>query len=220
MYLGYVKAGRLDETDQLYKSKLETLRVQKVFSDSKYERTALKELLGYVRQGDSIVVESILDLSISAGEFIELAIKLFRQGVFVVCINQQIDTSLATWGSILGVLSVFENDTPQGTRGRPTRMIEDIEEYYKQVKDGKVTVDEVCEKLGIGKSTFYRNLRRMGDIKLKPQKMTHTEKFAEYEELVKAGKISVAESCRQMNIAVSTYYELRKRANRKSGAAE
>lgn len=50
--------------------------------------------------------------------------------------------------------------------------------------------------------------------------MTHTEKFAEYEELVKAGKISVAESCRQMNIAVSTYYELRKRANRKSGAAE
>ena len=85
MYLGYVKAGRLDETDQLYKSKLETLKVQKVFSDSKYERTALKELLGYVRQGDSIVVESILDLSISAGEFIELAIKLFRQGVFVVC---------------------------------------------------------------------------------------------------------------------------------------
>ena len=74
MYLGYVKAGRLDETDQLYKSKLETLKVQKVFSDSKYERTALKELLGYVRQGDSIVVESILDLSISAGEFIELAI--------------------------------------------------------------------------------------------------------------------------------------------------
>ena len=150
MYLGYVKAGRLDETDQLYKSKLETLKVQKVFSDSKYETTALKELLGYVRQGDNIVVESILDLSISAGEFIELAIKLFRQGVFVVCMNQQIDTSLATWGSILGVLSVFENDTTQGTRGRPTRMIEDIEEYYKQVKDGKVTVDEVCEKLGIG----------------------------------------------------------------------
>ena len=113
----------------------------------------------------------------------------------------------------MGVLSVFENNTPQGTRGRPTRMIEDIEEYYKQVKDGKVTVDEVCEKLGIGKSTFYRNLRRMGDIKPKPRKVTHIEKFAEYEELVKAGKISVAESCRQMNIAVSTYYELRKRDN-------
>lgn len=87
-------------------------------------------------------------------------------------------------------------------------------------KDGKVTVDEVCEKLGIGKSTFYRNLRRMGDIKPKPRKVTYTEKFAEYEELVKTGKISVVESCRQMNIAVSTYYELRKRANRKSGAAE
>lgn len=46
MYLGYVKAGRLDETDQLYKSKLEVLKVQKVFSDSKYDTTALKELLG------------------------------------------------------------------------------------------------------------------------------------------------------------------------------
>ena len=59
MYLGYVKAGRLDETDQLYKSKLEALKVQKVFSDSKYDTTALKELLGYVRQGDSIVSTAI-----------------------------------------------------------------------------------------------------------------------------------------------------------------
>ena len=83
MYLGYVKAGRLDETDQLYKSKLEVLKVQKVFSDSKYDTTALKELLGYVRQGDSIVVESILDLSISAGEFIELAIKEYDYRVGV-----------------------------------------------------------------------------------------------------------------------------------------
>ena len=97
MYLGYVKAGKLDETDQLYKSKLEALKVQKIFSDYKYETVILKELLGYVRQGDIIVVEDILDLSTSAGGFIELACKLFRQGVFVVCKDQQIDTSLATW---------------------------------------------------------------------------------------------------------------------------
>ena len=59
MYLGYVKAGKLAETDQLYKSKLEALKVQKIFSDYKYETVILKELLGYVRQGDIIVVEDI-----------------------------------------------------------------------------------------------------------------------------------------------------------------
>ena len=99
MYLGYVKAGRLDETDQLYKSKLEVLKVQKVFSDSKYDTTALKELLGYVRQGDSIVVESILDLSISAGEFIELAIKLNDLGEPLVNSGVEIVINISGFGT-------------------------------------------------------------------------------------------------------------------------
>ena len=219
MYLGYVKAGKLAETDQLYKSKLEALKVQKIFSDYKYETVILKELLGYVRQGDIIVVEDILDLSTSAGGFIELARKLFRQGVFVVCKDQQIDTSLAIWGNIFELLEVFESDTPQGTRGRPIRMNEDIEGYYKQVKSGKITVDEACEKLGIGRSTFYRHLRKIVEMPHREPKVSHPELFEQCEEQVQLGQMKVTEACKKMNIAISTYYVLRKKCQEKKDSS-
>ena len=70
-----------------------------------------------------------------------------------------------------------------------------------------MTIEEVCRTLAIGKTTYYRRWRQLYTPVVKER---HTDKFDYYEKLVKEGKITVAESCRQMNISVATYYRLRK----------
>ena len=46
--------------------------------------------------------------------------------------------------------------------------------------------------------------------KSSPVKERHPERFAEYEERVQRGEISVTDACKEMNIGITTYYRMRK----------
>ena len=43
--------------------------------------------------------------------------------------------------------------------GRPSKGIPDFEKFLKKQKDGLMTVNECCEALGIGRSTWYARVR-------------------------------------------------------------
>ena len=45
------------------------------------------------------------------------------------------------------------------TYGRPSKEIPDFEKFLKKQKDGLMTVNECCEALGIGRSTWYARVR-------------------------------------------------------------
>lgn len=45
--------------------------------------------------------------------------------------------------------------------GRPTKEIPDFEIFLKKQKDGQMTVNECCEALGIGRSTWYARAREV-----------------------------------------------------------
>lgn len=191
-----------------YKRKLQKLNISKLYIDKQGESINLRELLKYVRQGDNIIVEDIQHLSKSIGEFTELALNLRHQGVNIICKRQQIDTSSLLWDEISKQLSVFIADPSEQQTGRTPRNIEDLDKCFDLVAEGKLTVEEACKQLNIGKSTYYRRWRKVIKINQQPQEK-HPGRFKEFESLVATGH-TVTEAARQMNIGITTYYRMRK----------
>ena len=177
--------------------------------DKQRETSALHDLLNYVRKGDNIIVEDIKHLSNTAGGFIDLAIKLKQQGVNIICSDQKIDTSMSMWDMMFSYLTVFIEQQSDNTRGRSPRNIEDLDDCFELVEQGKMTVKEVCKQLNIGKNTYYRRWRQVVKVNQEPVEK-HPERFEEFESLVAQGKITVTEAARQMNIGITTYYRMRK----------
>lgn len=192
------------------KSIYKRLNISKLYTDRPGEHTNLREMLKYVRQGDNIVVEDIQHLSKSIGEFTEFSITLKQQGIHVICKHQQIDTSTLIWDEISKQLEVFiKKSQEQQSAGRIPRHIEDLDKCFDLVAQGQLTVEEACQQLNIGKSTYYRRWRKViKPIQETPEK--HPEQFTHFESLVVKGKITVTEAARQMNIGITTYYRLRK----------
>lgn len=205
MRLGYIKGFSILENDELYKSKCNELGVDRIYVDKHNEKTALRDLLKYAIKGDIIIVADALMISESVGEFAEILVDLYSRNIYLKCKKQNIDTSTAAWQHVIGALFVLSNKEVISQRN--SRLNEELDACFELVAQKKMTVEEVCKKLSIGKTTYYRRWRQLYTPVVKER---HTDKFEYYEELVKKGEISVAESCRQMNIGVATYYRLRK----------
>jgi len=207
MNIGYIKTNQ----QQLYMNSdfKNKLNISKLYTDKPGEHLNLREMLKYVRQGDNIIVEDIQHLSKSMGEFMELALNLRQQGVNIICKQQQIDTSTLLWNELSKQLEVFINKPQEQSQSRTPRHIEDLDECFTLVSQGQMTVEEACQQLNIGKSTYYRRWRKV----IKPtqqEQEKHPEQFNYFEGLVAEGKITVTEAARQMNIGITTYYRMRK----------
>ena len=146
MNIGYIKSLYVLNNDEAYRQKIEQLNVRKLYADKHGENSGLKEMLGYVRQGDNIVVEYIQHLSKSAGEFIELVLDLKQQGAFIICKAQRIDTSTTFWDKLSEHLFMFMEDTSEPLRGRTPRNIEDLDRCFELVDQGELTVEEACKQ--------------------------------------------------------------------------
>ena len=57
----------------------------------------------------------------------------------------------------------IKNAKEKGVKfGRPKVAIEGFEKFLKMQKDGRMTVSECCEELGISRSTWYDRVRKVG----------------------------------------------------------
>lgn len=207
MNFGYVKDNSLltDETD--YNLMLSQLKVDKIYADRYGDTSALSDLIKYVRAGDCVVIKNVSDVSSSVGEFIEFVLKLHDASVSLVCSDQNIDTSDRSWLSILEILHNVKNNVNSNIYNAKPRLYEELDTYFLRVKNKELTVEDVCTKLKIGKSTYYRYWRKFHQ---KPVRERHPELFDQYEEKVALGEITVTDACKEMGIGITTYYNMRK----------
>ena len=85
MLVGLVRVSSIDQNLDRQCDLMKSLNVEKVFSDKASgkdtNRPGLKEMLAFVRQGDSVVVESISRLSRSTKDLLEIISTLDSKGV-------------------------------------------------------------------------------------------------------------------------------------------
>lgn len=146
-------------------------------------RPMLEEMFCVLEPGDVVVVESYSRMSRSTKDLLEIVERLGAMGVDFISKKEAVDTSTPTGRMLLTViagLNQFEREvmlerqresiaampvvdgkkvsarTGRGF-GRPKAEADDgvLEDLKQKQRSGVLTVKDCCEKLGIGRSTWY-----------------------------------------------------------------
>ena len=179
--IGYIRVSSVDQNTDRQELALSNLGIKKIFmekiSGKSTNRPALKEMLGYLREGDTLYIESISRLARSTRDLLSIVGHLQKKKVELMSLKENVDTTTAQGRFVLtifGALSELEREsTLQRQRegieaarlkgkkfGRPR--IETPKNWNSVVslwKQGKITAVEAMKRLQMDRGTFYRRVK-------------------------------------------------------------
>lgn len=180
MRIGYVRVSTVEQNTQRQEISLQDFGVDKMFVDKasgkSTERPELKKMMEYVRDGDTVVVESISRFARSARDLLELMEKLSAKDVKFISKKEAIDTTTAAGRFMLTVFAAvaeLEREyirdrqregiaiaRAQGRyKGRKPGIYPGFDYLVEQNRKGNITAAGAMRKLGMSKSTWYRKIR-------------------------------------------------------------
>ena len=180
--LGYALVSTGDQDVTAQTMRLEQAGAIKVFTDvisgKSMERPGLAGLLAYARKGDTLAVVRLDRLGRSLSELLLTVANLKERGFALLSLEEKIDTSSAAGElvfHVFGGIAHFEKRliserTKDGiaaarAKGKlPGRQPLDMSKVAAAIKliEARVTPAEAARQLGIGRSTIYREMQRMG----------------------------------------------------------
>ena len=178
--VGYIRVSSIDQNtarqEAMMKENVERLFVDKA-SGKNMERPQLKEMLGFVRKGDVLIVESISRLARNTRDLLTIIDELNKKEVQFISLKENINTSTPSGKfmlTVFGAISELERSyilqrQREGIeqaklagkyKGRKSIEIDDqFMNAYKLWKDGKITAAHAMKKAGVSKSTWYRKVK-------------------------------------------------------------
>src|SRR5215212_9266725 len=181
MQIGYARVSTDDQNLDLQRDALEKAGCERIFTDrvtgTKAERKGLTEALSHLRSGDTLIVWRLDRLGRSLRHLIDTVTDLQERGIGFKSLQESIDTT--TSGGklvfhIFGALAEFEREIirertkagltaarSRGRRGgRPKVLSDKKAEMARQIyADRTHSIDEICQTLGISRTTFYRYVK-------------------------------------------------------------
>lgn len=184
--------GRVSSEGQELTAQIETLKeagcvklfVEKVTGTSTKNRIKLKELLEYVREGDTVIVTKIDRLARSIIDLNKIVKELNEKGVSVVFLRDNItfgagkvSTSLnQLMFNILGSFAQFERDIivertsegrkrakaagkHMGRKGQPAKKVQQALVLMDNRETNGMTVSDIVKLTGVPKPTIYLKLK-------------------------------------------------------------
>lgn len=181
MIYGYARVSTADQNLDRQKDALRKFGVDKLFcekmSGTKKNRPELDKMLSEIRDGDTIVIESLSRLGRSVKNLSELMETLNDRNIRLVSLKETIDTQSSTGKllfTILSSLAQFERDvllerTREGLNaarvrgrvgGRPKADQSALKKAIALYHTRQYSIKEITELTGISKSTLYRAINR------------------------------------------------------------
>ena len=142
------------------------------------DRPELKAMLDYVREGDTVEVESYSRIARNTQDLLSIIAALEAKGVGFISQKERIDTSSPEGRLMLIIfagLAQFEREVllerqaegiaiakREGRMGRPSVEVpSSFESIVKTWREGKITAVEAMRRTGLTKPTFYRKVKEM-----------------------------------------------------------
>lgn len=193
MIVGYIRVSTQEQNTERQEEILREMGAQKIFlekvSGIESDRPQLKETLKFLREGDTLVVESISRLARSVRDLLKIVDELQANKVKVISKKESIDTDTVCGRftlTLFGAMAELERDfilerQREGIRiakekgkykGRPPIPAEKWDALWEEVQAGYMTKKGMAKKLGITKSHMY---------KLVSQKKAQRERLNNYE---------------------------------------
>ena len=182
MKVGYVRVSTAEQNTARQEVIMEQLGVEKVFMDKmsgkNTDRPQLQEMLSFVREGDTLVVESISRLARSTKDLLSIMEELDKKKVKFVSQKESIDTSTPNgvfMMTIFAAMAQLERETmlarqregieiakAEGKyKGRkPVEVDEEkFRHLYNDWQNGKSTPKIMMNELGLKPTTFWRKVK-------------------------------------------------------------
>lgn len=195
--IGYIRVSTAEQHTERQETALADC--DRVFIDHASGKTSdrpkLKEMLAYIRQGDTVIVESFSRLARSTPDLLHIVQVMTEKGVEVVSLKEQLDTNTPRGKLMLtlfAALAEFEREqmlerqregiqaakkadaarvaaglAPVKYRGRKPVEIppEEFEKQYNDWKAGKQTAVSAMKHLKISRTTFYNRVKEYEEKK-------------------------------------------------------
>ncbi|WP_370828730.1 recombinase family protein [Fournierella massiliensis] len=179
MKIGYARVSTENQNlerqiDALHEYGVDELYTEKM-TGTKASRPELDKVRLRMREGDSVVVESLSRLGRSTRDLLNLLDEFDKKGVQLISLKESIDTATPTGKllvTVLSAISQFERDlivqrTEEGLKaarargrkgGRPKTDQRVVEKAIKLYQTKAYTAREVANLCGISVATLYRAL--------------------------------------------------------------
>ena len=182
MNIGYIRVSTAEQNTARQEVLMEELGVEQVYIDKisgkNTERPELKRMLGFVRVGDVVIVESISRFARNTKDLLELVEQLTAKQVEFVSKKENIDTSTPTGKfmlTIFGAVAELEREyilqrqregieiaKQKGVyKGRKPIEHPKFNEVVSIWKNGDITAIEAMKRLDMKPSTFYRKVKKV-----------------------------------------------------------
>lgn len=181
MKIGYIWISSADQNTARQEVLMQELGVEQVYIDrmsgKNTERPELQRMMNYVREGDTVIVESISRFARNTRDLLELIDYLNRKNVEFVSKKESIDTSTPTGKfmlTIFGAVAELEREyilqrQREGVeiakangiyKGRKPIERENFGQVMALWEADRITAVEAMRRLNLKPSTFYRKVRK------------------------------------------------------------
>lgn len=182
MKVGYVRVSTTEQNTARQEVLMKKLGVDKMFiekvSGKDKKRPQLQEMMSFIREGDTLIVESISRFARNTKDLLELTEKLTEKGVKFISQKESIDTSTPSGKFMLTVFAALAQMEREVLLERQREGIEEAKrlgkykgrkpipvdeglfaEQYRLWKNGETQPKYMMRALGLKPATFYRRVR-------------------------------------------------------------
>ena len=183
MKIGYVRCSSVTQNPERQEVLMDRLGVDKVYIDmcsgKNMQRPQLQAMLDFMREGDTIIVESFSRLARSTKDLLEITDIMTAKGVEFISQKETIDTKTPAGRMLLTILASISHFERECIRERQQEGIElkkargeykgrvpikiedaDFEEQYKAWRSKIITAKKAMSNLGLKPNTFYRRVAK------------------------------------------------------------
>ena len=186
--IGYIRVSTVEQNEGRQVKAMEELKVDKVFTEKKSgkntDRPQLQAMIDFVREGDTLYIESFSRLARDTKDLLNLLEVLSNKGVGVVSLKERIDTTTASGKlmvTLFGAVATFERDImlerqregvalakAQGKyKGRKAKELPDnFKDLYNDYMIRKITKGKLAELCNMSRATLDVKIANYDNNKL------------------------------------------------------
>lgn len=185
MRIGYVRCSTVEQNEARQMKMMEAQKVEKIFLDKasgkNTDREQYKAMMAFIREGDTVIVESISRIARNTKDLLTIISNLTERNVEFVSLKENIDTTTPHGRfmlTVFGALAELERESIL-ERQREGIEIAKAEGKYKGRKPvaideakfraicarwraGEITATTAMKELNLKPNTFYRRVDKYG----------------------------------------------------------
>lgn len=191
--VGYARVSSTGQSLEVQLEKLNQVSCDRIYQEKRSGRTAdrpeFQSCMNYLREGDTLIITRLDRLARSVVHLAQLAKRFQSEGIDLLVVDQNIDTSTSTGRlmfNMLAAIAEFENDLrterqaegiakakENGVKfGRPPKLTDTRKQEIYSRRLAGATIGQLAKEFSLGEASIYRAINAVKQSGSQPELKT------------------------------------------------